>query len=278
MIKEFADYLSLNVWDWIAFLVALISLCVAICSFFIAKRTLKSQRQTEKNTMPIINLDTQKVLLNKLIAETFWSRINHIALWCLLMGKYSKTNTPKTILKEMELNLDLIHPELFYSQPDNYVQIMDLIKSIKEYNMNLGVLNDYLNDGNADEKMLEKLFSSLKYIVEAVILKWMTSMGMIFKMKGEDMQSWLLSEMKEKEEFEKTWEIVKKIKAKQNPDYGKSDYEKYTLSDKDLELLDPAGMFKFFCLGDEDFERKMLDFMSKQISMAMSKYAFYLGE
>ena len=76
MIKEFADYFSLSVWDWMAVVVALCSLAVACLSLLIAKKTLASQQQTEKNTLPIINLQTQDVLLDRLYEELFNANIS----------------------------------------------------------------------------------------------------------------------------------------------------------------------------------------------------------
>lgn len=60
MVKEFAEYFSLTIWDWFTAIVAVISLIVAVFAFVIAiktyrvsKKTLASQQQTEKNTTPV---------------------------------------------------------------------------------------------------------------------------------------------------------------------------------------------------------------------------------
>ena len=47
MIKEFAEWLDLTIWDWIAITVSFCSLLVAILSFVIARQTLKSKIQCQ---------------------------------------------------------------------------------------------------------------------------------------------------------------------------------------------------------------------------------------
>ena len=59
MIEDFARSLDLNVWDWIAVVVSFCSFVIAVMSYLIARNTLKSQRQTEKNTMPVITKERQ---------------------------------------------------------------------------------------------------------------------------------------------------------------------------------------------------------------------------
>ena len=95
MVKEFAEYFSLTIWDWFTAIVAVISLIVAVFAFVIAiktyrvsKKTLASQQQTEKNTTPVINLKIQELILNKMIENLYFDRMELMAIWTLLM-RYS---------------------------------------------------------------------------------------------------------------------------------------------------------------------------------------------
>ena len=100
MIKEFAEWLSLTDWDWIAVSVALFSLLVAYLSLVVAKRTLKSQRQTEQNTMPIINIGIQKFLLDEFILKLLDGHIRLTALWNVLEKENYSKYPSELILKK----------------------------------------------------------------------------------------------------------------------------------------------------------------------------------
>lgn len=114
MIKEFAEWLDLTIWDWIAVAVSFCSLLVAVLSFIIARQTLKSQRQTEKNTMPIINVGIQELLLNELILKLLDGHIRITALWYLLNEKKYVFYPSEHILEKIHIPIDTIHVDLFY--------------------------------------------------------------------------------------------------------------------------------------------------------------------
>ena len=52
MIKEFAEYFSLTVWDWMAFIIAVSSLFVALFSYVVALRTLKKHNADSQYADP----------------------------------------------------------------------------------------------------------------------------------------------------------------------------------------------------------------------------------
>ena len=68
-IEDCASRIGFDVWDWFAFLVALISLYVAYV-------TLKSQRSTEKNTQALLTLDAQLMLFSDLFLKLYTIQMN----------------------------------------------------------------------------------------------------------------------------------------------------------------------------------------------------------
>ena len=150
MIEEISDYLSyfarslsLNEWDWFAFIIAIFSLTIAIFSFVIARRTLviarrtlTSQQQTERNTTPSINRGSQYEslvsIVNQLLDNYFSS---------LIMNYKAKKMTgtedfSNILLLSSKINTDDIHVELFYN---NFIPGSEYEKEMKvkygyEYN------------------------------------------------------------------------------------------------------------------------------------------------
>lgn len=62
---EIASELGLDKWDWFAIIISSVSLIIALVSVTIAVKTLSSQRKTEKNTQPIMNIEIQEFLLGQ---------------------------------------------------------------------------------------------------------------------------------------------------------------------------------------------------------------------
>ena len=70
-VKEIATDYGFNVWDWCAVLVSICSVFIALASLLIASKTLKSQKKTEQNTLPIINKVVQLTLLSQIIRDVY---------------------------------------------------------------------------------------------------------------------------------------------------------------------------------------------------------------
>lgn len=83
MIEEIVNFgksLHLNTWDWIAVIIAVFSFIVAVFSLVIAWRTLISQRQTAKNTMPVITIGAQFESLVSIAFQIIDNYIDSLAL------------------------------------------------------------------------------------------------------------------------------------------------------------------------------------------------------
>ncbi|MBR5748202.1 MAG: hypothetical protein IKY01_05375 [Prevotella sp.] len=186
MIKEFAEWLSLTVWDWIAVSVALCSLFVAILSFIIARQTLKSQRQTEENTMPIINKDIQQFLLDEFIVKLLDGYLRILALWNILDDKKYKYYPLEQILEIIKLPSTNIHCELFYKNHTSYRIIEGLIELINEYNVNIDSLNSHLYDDAIKEEVIYKEFRKLVIINGRIAEAWEGIMHLLYGYNEDD--------------------------------------------------------------------------------------------
>jgi hypothetical protein len=183
--------LSLDSWDWIALSVALVSLVVAVASFIIARRTLKSQRQTEDNTMPIITMGIQQILLNEFILKMLDGHIRLTALWYILeKGNYSQYPS-EYILNKILIPLDTIHIQLFYKplrqkgqnndeDYSRYRLMQGLLDRIKEYNNGIYTLNIHLKDNTIKKEILNNEFYNVLSSNDRIADSWGKIMTLIF--------------------------------------------------------------------------------------------------
>lgn len=276
MIEEFAKYLSLNVWDWIAVLVSLCSIIIAFISLMIAKHTLaiakltlKSQRQTEKNTLPIININTQSILFNELIVSIYDTHISLIALRFLLRDE-ANLRLSKHVLKSLALDGGLVHSELFYNNPSVYEDVIKLQKTIKEYNMNLAVVNDYLYDNhdNLNKRLIEQYFKMLLLKQYAIVLIWITVISTIFSEEAEKVFGWM------KEKIEKDGSYESRIIAPKYREIFKNKREKYEQELSEIVSSDPfPGIFSI------EVERDIVsNSMKDYVILYMLEYYDYWNE
>lgn len=186
MIRDFAEWLDLTIWDWIAVSVAMCSLIVAILSFVIARQTLKSQRQTEKNTMPIINIEIQELLLNELILRLLDGHIRITALWYLIDEKKYEFYPSEYILDKIVIPIDTIHVDLFYRNKQQYRTMQGLLDMIKNYNISIEVLNLHLKNKLIASEVLNNEFSHLINTNDRIAETWGKVMSLMYDYKTKE--------------------------------------------------------------------------------------------
>lgn len=128
-VKAFAESTSLNTWDWLAFLIAIISLCVAGISLYIAFGTLKSQKKTEKNTQPVMTEKVQYLLLKQ---KTLALLDTYIFLFSLhyILNKYNYKVVPSNhFWQYVEFDTHDLNESLFYLYEDKFSEFHNLKKS-----------------------------------------------------------------------------------------------------------------------------------------------------
>lgn len=181
LIEDFATRFYLNSWDWVAVCIALCSLCIAILSLVIAYRTFKSQKQTEKNTQPIISDTIQEYLLNQFILELLDGEISINALWHLLDDKDYKFYPSEDILEKAKIPLDIIHTEIFYGREVKHHCLKGLLDMVIKYNINISTLNSHLSNPKISTKMLGREFGIILNENERIVDTWKKNMGIIFQ-------------------------------------------------------------------------------------------------
>ena len=148
MIEKIAKDLQLNIWDWIAVSIALLSLIVAFISLSIAWKTLKSQRQTAENTMPVISIGAQYESLISILILILENYINSIVLKVKTVDITDNGSGSDILLSLFKINTSDIHLELFYE--DNLIDT--------EY-------NNLLSKKNAEDSCTER-YSPYRIVAE----------------------------------------------------------------------------------------------------------------
>ncbi len=238
MIEDIANYLHLRVWDWIAVLIALLSLVIASFSLFIAKGTLKSQRQTEKNTLPIINVDIQEFQFCELITRLLDGHMKMTAIWHLLHGKSFKFYVPERILRMCKIPLELVHIELFYNHYTNYRAVQGLIDMINDYNICIDMIEIQCKDIKIENETLSKEFFHLLYMNDMIANAWSKVMTIIFHY-----------------DYQKTASVFKKYVENISDEKMKKDFHPIFYKQKEIY----SDYFE-----SDDEKRKMLIFMEEE--------------
>lgn len=180
MWKDFIDYFKLTPWDWFSAIVAFFSLIVAISAFVIAKRTLASQKQTEKNTMPIIDSTIQEFLLKEFVLMLLDGQIRICALWNVLYKNNYSCYPSEQILEKVKIPTNTIHPELFYNNKDHYHVINGLLNMLSEYNTNISVLNNHLSKTSIPKNLINTEFSGIVALNQKLARTWEKVMFIIY--------------------------------------------------------------------------------------------------
>ena len=180
MLEEIIKYLRLNIYDWIAVLIALLSLIIALSSFYVAFKTLKSQRQTEINTLPIINNDIQEFLLGDLITKLLDGHLRLTAMWYILNETNFKKYPSEHFLRLITIPQDNIYIELFYDNYHRYRTIQGLIELINEYNSIVEVLEEHLKRKSIEADIIYIEYYNLLNCNDRIALVWRKVMTILY--------------------------------------------------------------------------------------------------
>lgn len=172
--KDIQDYFRKNIWDFIAIVIAFCSFCVALRSYFIAKKTLKSQRQTEINTTPLMNKDVQSFLMKENLFQLYDAYINLNALKNVLDECDYGSFPYRGIQQDLEINSDFIHLEIFFTQVTTYHAFKGFTDLIRNYNSGINCFFDSIRNKELTKdyysKMLEDFIKSVNDMVHYWII------------------------------------------------------------------------------------------------------------
>ena len=181
ILRYIVENWGISIWDWITASATLCSFVVAVFAFIIAIKTLQSQKQTEKNTMPIINMKIQEFLFSELVLKLLDAHIKIAALWHLLNEKNFRFYPSEHILEKIIIDKNLIHPELFYGNFEDYRVVEGFLDMLNSYNINISVLNEHLKSPIISNDMLYNEFYSIINANNSLADKWAINMWSLFK-------------------------------------------------------------------------------------------------
>jgi len=172
MFDFFADKLKLHEWDWLAIIIALSALGIAIISMIIAKNTLRSQKQTEINTTPLINKSIQEYLLNDLLIRLFDGYTKICVLEYLLKKKNFDYYPSEDILDDIILDDSSIHLEVFYNDKNNYTILRGFHDMVVTYNNHIKLINKHLSSTAITKRMMQNEIETLLYSNTDIAKTW----------------------------------------------------------------------------------------------------------
>lgn len=189
LIYNFAKQYKLDTWDWVAVTIAFCSFCIAVTALIIAVKTLKSQRQTEKNTMPIITLQIQEFLLKEFVFKLLDGQIRVGALWHLLSAKHYSFYPSEQLLEKVKIPMDIFHIELFYNNAVYYHCLNGLVDITSEYNTNISVLNNHLKNPSISNDIINQEFDNIVRQNEKIADIWKKVMTIVYNYHSQQLSS-----------------------------------------------------------------------------------------
>lgn len=163
---------GLTEWDYIAIVLAILSLTASIISIRIAYKTLKSQDKTQNNTRLLLSQNAGYEYLKSYISYIIISYMrltvfDNIAKWEHTKHKIICDYNP-SFLFELYLPLDGIRPDQFISYPGVYDLLYKVNSLINKYNELVDYIKRKILDNSIDVKLMsEKGLTPYTHIDEA---------------------------------------------------------------------------------------------------------------
>ena len=155
MIKEIAHYLNVELsWDYVATIIAIISLTLAGISLAYTILTFKSQRQTEANTTRIMKPEIQEFLLKEILLKVFDGYIRLSTLKRLYEDTEFKSYVSEEKMTDLKIETGNIHADLFYSNSDNWRCIQGLSDMIDAFNSRIDICVEHFKNPKINHKFL----------------------------------------------------------------------------------------------------------------------------
>lgn len=180
MIERIAQLLHVSEWDWVAIIIALFSLGISIASMVYAKRTFKSQRQTEINTSPVIKPSIQEFLLREIFVKVFDGYMRLIVLKHIYDNVQYKSYVSEEKMTDLKIDANKIHVELFFSDEVKFRCIQGLYDLIYAFNNRIDVCVDHFKTINISTSLLENEISRLINKETNIIITWTKVMNIVY--------------------------------------------------------------------------------------------------
>lgn len=160
-VVDIAEKYGLSTWDWVALIITILSLLIALLSLVIATKTLSSQKQTQKNTTPIMSLTIQETLLMEVIVYAYNTMVKIYSLHVLMSRKNYRLYPEESLLQSFCLPIDYIHEELFYTDENKFGKIHQLKNVMEDYNRYVKSLSGHLYERGLESNEIERMYALL---------------------------------------------------------------------------------------------------------------------
>ena len=170
---NFSDYIidlatnyGLGTWDWIALIISIVSLSVALFSFFIARSTLFSQKRTEKNTQPLMNEDVQLFLVGQKLLSLLDSYVFFFALHYLLDKTHYHTYPSPHFWNYVNIKTHDLNESLFYNSQEKFVPFHNLIEAHEVYSHDVESIKNLVeNSKSKHHEIIDELLNGIVHLV-----------------------------------------------------------------------------------------------------------------
>ena len=163
-----------------AIIIALASLGIAIASMMFAKKTLKSQRQTEVNTTPIIQPSIQILLLKEILVKVFDGYMRLLSLKQLYDNNEYRSYVSEEKMTDLKIDNSNIHVELYYNDEMKYRCLQGLSNLIKEFNARIDVCIDHFKNPKINVLLLKNEIARLINKEVDILSTWSKVMCLVF--------------------------------------------------------------------------------------------------
>jgi len=162
--KQTAENTAFFPWDFVALFVATVSMYVAV-------RTWRSQRQTERNTNRL-EPEVQRRLLFDMCRHLYRNLVVSYAIGKKIRPDFSSYPSEEHLLK-MKVTLEDIHDELYYKKKETFFEISKLYVQLRNYNTELDIISEHLSDPLIDtftkERDLRTLIFKCSFLTRQIL-------------------------------------------------------------------------------------------------------------
>lgn len=181
MINEIANSLDIELsWDYIATIMAILSLVLAGISLAYTILMLKSQRQTEANTTRIMKPEIQEFLLKEIFLKAFDGYIRLSTLKRLYEATEFKSYVSEEIMTDLKIETSNIHADLFYYNSDIWRCIQGLSNVIDAFNSRIDVCVEHFKNPKINNKFLAQEVEELINWEALIVTTWSKVMQRVY--------------------------------------------------------------------------------------------------
>ena len=222
---------TIDLGDLFTTIIAFISLVVAVLTFC-------SQKKTQENTTPAVNMDIQKTLWLSMIKQFYYKMQYLYALRILLEEcDYKKKPEERCLLNLCIRPDDYIHEELFYAEEyKNYYSNVHWIKKhLEDFNIQINIIVNRLNNENIKSEKVDYIFSFL----DDICLSCLEYYQKIFKIESKEK----LKDTLNKELFDKQKKELDQYKEPEKKEEQEKTRINYNLKDAFIKYFKDIDKF-----------------------------------